>query len=110
MLAIFGTPLQSASCQHRSSMRSLAARLLLSSGLLLVVSGCQRTSPPPAADHDPAASPPGPDVTALLDDASPVVRGAAIWALSRLDPQAFTKERERRQPIETDDSVRPEWR
>ena len=32
-------------------------------------------------------------VTSLLDDPDPVVRGAAVWALSRLDPGRFEAER-----------------
>jgi epoxyqueuosine reductase len=46
----------------------------------------------------------------LLDDASPLVRGAAVWALSQL------VERERFEALaaqamggETDESVRDEW-
>ena len=45
----------------------------------------------------------------LLDDASPLVRGATVWALGRLDPErlaALTAQREREQ----DDSVLAEWR
>ena len=46
----------------------------------------------------------------LLDDVSPVVRGAAVWALSRLtDPAAFAEARAVRLPLETDDAVRSEW-
>jgi len=44
----------------------------------------------------------------LLDDASPLVRGAAVWALGRLDPArlaALAHERAR----EADASVRAEW-
>ena len=44
----------------------------------------------------------------LLDDASPLVRGAAVWALSRLDPEwlgTLTDKRAR----ETDESVHAEW-
>jgi epoxyqueuosine reductase len=48
------------------------------------------------------------DAERLLDDASPLVRGAAVWALSRLNPQrlailAGTRARE------TDESVLAEW-
>ena len=45
----------------------------------------------------------------LLDDESPVVRGAAIWALGRLDAAAFENERPRREAIEVDETVRAEW-
>jgi epoxyqueuosine reductase len=49
-----------------------------------------------------------PDAERLLDDASPLVRGAAVWALARLDPArvaalAGTRDRE------ADPAVREEW-
>ena len=44
-----------------------------------------------------------------LDDPDPVVRGAAIWAVSRLDPDRFARERARRLPLEPDAGVREEW-
>jgi epoxyqueuosine reductase len=44
----------------------------------------------------------------LLDDASPLVRGAAVWALGRLDPKRLEALAERRER-ETDESVRGEW-
>jgi len=44
----------------------------------------------------------------LLDDASPVVRGAAVWAMGRLDPQRLAMLAEKRAG-ETDQSVRDEW-
>ncbi len=48
------------------------------------------------------------EAEALLDDASPLVRGAAVWALSRLLPrEKFAELRERRN--ENDASVRDEW-
>ncbi len=48
-----------------------------------------------------------PAVERLLDDASPLVRGAAAWALSRLAPEEF---RRRRSTIdESDEAVRREW-
>ena len=50
-----------------------------------------------------------PTVFALLDDQAPVVRGAAIWALSNLDPAALQREREARQSVETDATVLAEW-
>ncbi|MEX1251046.1 MAG: tRNA epoxyqueuosine(34) reductase QueG [Hyphomonas sp.] len=45
----------------------------------------------------------------LLNDASPLVRGAAIWALARLDPACFAGEKARRRPAEHDTSVQEEW-
>jgi epoxyqueuosine reductase len=46
----------------------------------------------------------------LLDDASPLVRGAAVWALSRLLPRAdFATLAARRSATEGDDAVREEW-
>jgi epoxyqueuosine reductase len=44
-----------------------------------------------------------------LDDLSPVVRGAAVWALSRLDGATFTREGNGRFGAEADDLVRREW-
>jgi len=49
------------------------------------------------------------DAERLLDDASPLVRGAAVWALTRLDPfrlKAISTERRAR---ETNDLVLEEW-
>jgi epoxyqueuosine reductase len=48
-------------------------------------------------------------VRLLLGDPDGVVRGAAVWALSRLDPTAFVEERVRRAPGEADPSVMVEW-
>ena len=46
----------------------------------------------------------------LLDDASPLVRGAAVWALSQLLPEkAFAVLAEQHAPVETDREVRAEW-
>jgi epoxyqueuosine reductase len=46
------------------------------------------------------------DAERLLDDASPLVRGAAVWALSRLLPRdKFTKLRK----ADADNSVNDEW-
>jgi epoxyqueuosine reductase len=46
----------------------------------------------------------------LLDDASPLVRGAAVWALSQLmTPDAFTALARRAAGSETDAVVRAEW-
>ncbi len=47
---------------------------------------------------------------ALLDDPSPLVRGAAVWALSRLMTRdQFGTLAERHLPSEADDVVRSEW-
>ena len=48
-------------------------------------------------------------VEARLDDDAPVVRGAAIWALSRLDPARFAALKARREEAETAGVVRAEW-
>jgi epoxyqueuosine reductase len=46
----------------------------------------------------------------LLDDPSPLVRGAAVWALGRLaDRGTFDVIRERRRAMETDPGVLAEW-
>ncbi len=50
-----------------------------------------------------------PRVARLLDDPAPVVRGAAAWALARLDPARFAAERAHRAAAEPDASVRAEW-
>ncbi len=44
-----------------------------------------------------------------LEDDAPIVRGAAIWALSRLDPARFTLEHTRLSQSEADLSVLAEW-
>ena len=44
----------------------------------------------------------------LLDDASPLVRGAAVWALGKLLPREKFAGLSRRKP-ESDDTVRDEW-
>ena len=44
-----------------------------------------------------------------LDDASPLVRAAAVWACSRLDAAKTACERERRAAAEADALVREEW-
>jgi epoxyqueuosine reductase len=47
----------------------------------------------------------------LLDDPAPVVRGAAVWALSRLlAPEAFEALRAERLPHEIDPVAQREWR
>ncbi len=50
-----------------------------------------------------------PVVEMLMDDTSPVVRGAAIWAMSRLSPEIFAREKQERFADELDPSVRAEW-
>ncbi|MFD1254519.1 Epoxyqueuosine reductase [Devosia equisanguinis] len=50
-----------------------------------------------------------PAVVARLDDASPLVRGAAIWALRRLDPQGADAVRQEWLAQESDADVREEW-
>ncbi|MEP7349743.1 MAG: tRNA epoxyqueuosine(34) reductase QueG [Sphingorhabdus sp.] len=49
------------------------------------------------------------EVTALLDDPAPVVRGAAVWALGRLDQNRLKKERFAREIAEDDKDVSQEW-
>lgn len=55
--------------------------------------------------RDPALIP---AAEALLDDPSPLVRGAAVWALNRLDPQRLKAAAARIQ-TETDPDVQAEW-
>ncbi len=51
-----------------------------------------------------------PTARRALDDAAPLVRGAAVWALGRLLPEAeFDRLRHARLPTETDEAVRLEW-
>lgn len=46
----------------------------------------------------------------LIDDPAPIVRGAAVWALSRLAaPSAFAVTAASRAALETDMTVRDEW-
>jgi epoxyqueuosine reductase len=45
----------------------------------------------------------------LLDDASPLVRGAAIWAIAQLDEVQFSAEKSARLKFESDENVRSEW-
>lgn len=45
----------------------------------------------------------------MLDDASPLVRGAAAWALGQLSPTAFATESLARRQVESDPAVREEW-
>jgi epoxyqueuosine reductase len=47
----------------------------------------------------------------LLDDASPLVRGAAVWALSQLmEREEFFARAAEAVSAEPDESVREEWR
>ena len=46
---------------------------------------------------------------ALLDDGSALVRGAAVWALTRLDPARAETLRAAAEPAETEPDVRAEW-
>ena len=48
-------------------------------------------------------------VTPLLDDDSTLVRGAAVWALSRLDRARFEAERQARRASEAAPDVLAEW-
>jgi epoxyqueuosine reductase len=51
-----------------------------------------------------------PMIERLLDDPSPLVRGAAVWALARLaDPGEIGRRRARHLPGESDRDVRSEW-
>ncbi|BAQ15993.1 tRNA epoxyqueuosine(34) reductase QueG [Methyloceanibacter caenitepidi] len=50
-----------------------------------------------------------PHVEALIDDASPLVRAMAAWALQRLDPARSDTMRAERLAAETDSAVRAEW-
>ena len=50
-----------------------------------------------------------PLVLGLLDDPAPVVRGAAVWALARLDPVRFLAERSGGLAAEPDPTVVVEW-
>ncbi|MFZ5707221.1 MAG: tRNA epoxyqueuosine(34) reductase QueG [Pseudomonadota bacterium] len=48
-------------------------------------------------------------VARLLDDPAAEVRGAAIWALARIDPDAVAAEANRRRGYENDQQVQTEW-
>lgn len=61
-----------------------------------------------AAGNSASAALTGP-VAALLDDPAPEVRGAAIWALGRLDAPRFAEERAARLAGEGDAEVCAEW-
>ncbi|MCX5581359.1 tRNA epoxyqueuosine(34) reductase QueG [Kaistia terrae] len=49
-------------------------------------------------------------VRTLLDDPAPVVRGAAVWAFSRLASAEFEASRPGAMAAEADEAVREEWR
>jgi epoxyqueuosine reductase len=49
------------------------------------------------------------DAERLLADESPLVRGAAVWALSKLAPERLRIAAQTMQPHEPDESVREEW-
>jgi epoxyqueuosine reductase len=49
------------------------------------------------------------DAERLLDDASPLVRGAAVWALGRLAPDRLKAIESEHRARETDDLVLEEW-
>lgn len=48
-------------------------------------------------------------LAALTGDDSPIVRGAAIWALRRLNPERAEAVRQKQQALETDPAVAREW-
>ncbi|MCX5494878.1 tRNA epoxyqueuosine(34) reductase QueG [Kaistia dalseonensis] len=50
-----------------------------------------------------------PSVLALLDDPAPIVRGAAVWAVSRLDPTEWAAQKTARHASEPDPETRKEW-
>ncbi|HVI29804.1 tRNA epoxyqueuosine(34) reductase QueG [Hansschlegelia sp.] len=50
-----------------------------------------------------------PTLVPLLGDPSPLVRGAAVWALARLDPGRLASLAARAQAAERDAAVREEW-
>ncbi|MEO0982591.1 MAG: tRNA epoxyqueuosine(34) reductase QueG [Pseudomonadota bacterium] len=51
-----------------------------------------------------------PSALERLDDSSALVRGAAVWALARLDPARFRTEKASRMDRESDPDVLAEWR
>ncbi len=50
-----------------------------------------------------------PEIEPLLGDASPLVRGAAVWALGRLDRPRLARIASRHRSAEIDHSVQEEW-
>ena len=51
----------------------------------------------------------GDEARRLVDDADPQVRGAAVWAFSRLDPDGAAEVAAERAGGESDEEVRDEW-
>ncbi len=49
------------------------------------------------------------DANRLLDDPSPLVRGAAVWALGQLDRKRLASRAAKRRPSESDPDVAAEW-
>jgi epoxyqueuosine reductase len=49
------------------------------------------------------------EIERLLDDASPLVRGAAVWALRRLDHSRLVDSARTRRAVESDSDVVAEW-
>ena len=45
-----------------------------------------------------------------IDDTDPLVRGAAVWALAQLAPEAFESMKSEKCALETDPEVKAEWR
>ena len=76
------------------------------SGLEMVAVQLLSERAPDAAYLAPLAE----TVAPRLADDSALVRGAAVWALARLDPTRFEAERARRLPAEADPGVSAEWR
>jgi epoxyqueuosine reductase len=56
--------------------------------------------------NDPALAP---EAERLIDDASPLVRGAAVWALGRLDSERLAALAKARRPRDSDPLVEDEW-
>jgi epoxyqueuosine reductase len=56
-----------------------------------------------------AGAVPAARIAALLDDVAPIVRGAAVWALHRVDPVRWQAERAVRAGVECDPEVAAEW-
>lgn len=50
-----------------------------------------------------------PEIVAKLTHESPLVRGAAVWALGQLNPRLFETEKQKYAPSETDQTVEIEW-
>ena len=50
-----------------------------------------------------------PDIIRLLNDQSPLVRVAAVWALKKLNKKRFKEEKYKYFNVETDNEVKKEW-